>query len=583
MDISVVGDWGFVDGTTRKVRKKMVEDLQTETEIIGNRLKFKPSRTALTYLAHTPKAKFASNCRTAWGHFFKNRAVTKGVFAYKTKPYAHQDDVFEEIKDRTYYALEWEMGLGKTKTALDVGAYKFFAHQIDMIIVVTEKGVHENWVQREIPKHLAVDPKLVKSAAWNIGRVEGGMRGVIEHEGLSIACMNFSVIHRKRGEAFIRRALAERRVFLIVDESDYMASPSIAQTKALLRFGKLASARMVMTGTPIVNSPLDAWAPFEFLNPEIMGNVKFWAFKHRYSEFKILHGITHMVWRKDPMSGTTIQVEEPVKVVSGYKNIPDLKRRIDPHRSRLLKEDCLDLPPKVYRRHPFELPDVYMKAYKSLKKNLIIELEGDRRVTAPLALTKIIRLQQLVCGFVVPDDIEQNDFDLFGEPFTKVNPRIEALKDILKRVQGKAIIWAHWRYSIAEIKKLLVEKYGKDSVVTYSGATSSNDRQYAIDTFQDLDSGVDWFVAQQQAGGRGLTLTKAKDVIYYTNTFSYVQRLQSEDRAHRIGLEHTVTYTDIEAVNTVDGDIITALLAKQNIASLITGDRLKNWLRDSKN
>lgn len=580
MDISVVGDWGFIDGATGKVRKRLAEDLQTETEMVGTRLKFKPSRTALTYLAHTAGAKFAPNCRTAWGHYFKNRAVTKGVFEFKTKPYEHQAETFDLIKDRTYYALEWEMGLGKTKCALDVSAYKFLAHQIDMVIVVTDKGVHENWVEREIPVHLAIDPKRVNTAFWNINRVEAGMRGVIEFDGLSIATMNFSVIHRKKGEAFIRRACAERRVLLIVDESDRIATPTAAQTKALLRYGKLASARLIMTGTPIVNSPLDAWAPFNFLNPEILGQDKFWAFKHRYSVFKALPGITHMVWRKDAKTGKSIQVEETVKVVVGHKNLDELKRRIDPHRSRLLKEDCLDLPEKTYRRHPFELPDEYKKAYKSLKNDLIIELDGDRRVTAPLALTKLLRLQQLVCGFVVPEDVGMGDSDLIGEAFSEVNPRIEALTQVVEKVQGKALIWAPWRFSLVEIEKQLAKIYGKESVVTYSGATSTKDRTYAIDAFQDPDSPVRWFIGQQQAGGRGLTLTQARDVIYYANTYSYALRLQSEDRAHRIGQTGTVTYTDIEAIATVDGKIIQALLDKQEIASMITGDRLKEWLTD---
>ena len=580
MDISVLGDWGVIDGATGKVRKRLAEDLQTETEMVGNRLKFRPSRTSLTYLAHTAGAEFAPNCRTAWGHFFKNRAVTKGVFEFKTKPYEHQEETFDLIKDRTYYALEWEMGLGKTKCALDVSAYKFLAGQIDMVIVVTDKGVHENWVVREIPVHLAVDPKRVKTAFWNINRVEAGMRGMVEFEGLSIATMNFSVVARKKGEAFIRRACAERRVLLIVDESDRIATPSAAQTKALLRYGKLASARLIMTGTPIVNSPLDAWAPFNFLNPQILGQDKFWAFKHRYSVFQELPGITHMVWRKDKKTGRSIQVEEPVKVVVGHKNLDELKRRIDPHRSRLLKEDCLDLPEKTYRRHPFELPDEYKKAYKSLKNDLMIELDGDRRVTAPLALTKLLRLQQLVCGFVVPEDAGMGDSDLIGEAFSEVNPRIEALSQVVDRVQGKALIWAPWRYSLAEIEKCLSEKYGADSVVTYSGATSTADRTYAINAFQDPDSPVRWFIGQQQAGGRGLTLTQARDVIYYANTYSYALRLQSEDRAHRIGQTGTVTYTDLEAIATVDGKIIQALLDKQEIASMITGDRLKEWLTD---
>lgn len=579
MIVSVEGDWGVIDGARPTHRKKIVAELNTEVEVVGTRVKFKPGRDCLTYLAHFPGMEFEPACRTAWGHYFKNRTVTQAVFEYKTKPYQHQADTFEKIKDRVYYALEWEMGLGKTKTALDVSAYKFLSGYIDMVIAVTDKGVHQNWVEREIPAHLAVDPKKYKAAYWNINRVEAGMRGILEFDGLAIATMNWSVIHRKKGEAFIRRALAERRVLFIVDESDRIATPSSAQTKAVLRYGKLAAARLIMTGTPVVNSPLDVWAPFSFLNPEILDYQKFWAFKHRYSVLQELPGVTHMVWRKDKKTGKPIQVEENVKIVVGYKNQDDLKRRIDPHRSRLLKDDCLDLPEKTYRRHPFELPDEYRRAYKSLNKDLLIELDGDRRVTAPMAITKLLRLHQLTCGFVVPEDSPAGESDLVGEPFTEKNPRIEALADLLVKVQGKAIIWAPWRYSLVEIEKMIAEKYGKDSVVTYSGATSVNERTRAIDEFQNADSQVRWFIGQQQAGGRGLTLTAARDVIYYANTYSYAQRLQSEDRAHRIGQKGTVTYTDLIALQTVDQNVVEALLAKQEIASMITGDVLKEWLK----
>jgi len=578
MDISVVGDWGVIDGATLKLRKRLVDDLKTETDMVGNRLKFRPSRHALTFLAHTPKAKFAPNCRTAWGHHFKNRPATNDAFKFKTEPYEHQIEVFKTIKDRTYYALEWEMGLGKTKTALDVSAYKYLSNMIDMVLVVTDKGVHENWVDREIPTHLALDKKRYKAASWHTGRVEGNMRGIVEFEGLAIATINWSVIDRKRGKEFISRALANRRVLIIVDESDNMATPTSSQTKAMLRYAKLAAARLIMTGTPILNSPLDSWAPFQFLNPEIMGDRKFGAFKRGYSVLEPLFGVTHMAWRPDPQTGKMVQVEEPVRVVTGYKNIPDLKRRIDPHRSRLLKEDCLDLPEKVYSRHGFELPDEYKKAYRSLSRDLVLELGDDERVTAPLALTKIIRLQQLCCGFVVPEGTAGGASDLFGKPFTAVNPRMDALAEVCRQAQGKAIIWAPWRYSINEIRAYLEDKYGKETVVVYAGETSPANRKIAIDTFQDPDSGVRWFVSQQQAGGRGITLTQARNVIYYANTYSYGLRVQSEDRAHRIGQHFPVNYVDIEALNTIDATIIQALLDKLEIASMITGDRLKLWL-----
>lgn len=580
MLITVEDKWGVLEGAPLDVRQSLARCLNTETSIVGDRLKFIPTRECLDYIRHQPNVEFDPACRGAWGHFYRKKKEVERVevtdFEFKTQPYPHQQNVFAEIRDLPYYALFWEMGLGKTKEALDIAAWKFSTGQIDAVLVVTLKGVHRNWVTKEIPEHLAVEG--VKAAYWAPDRVEGGMRGMLAHSGLAVATINFDAIRGPKGEAFCRKFLTNRKVLVIVDESHGIKTPSAKRTKALIKLGKLAAKRLIMTGTPITNAPLDLYSQFEFLAPSILGFSSYFAFKKRYAIEQAVPGVTHKEWRRNPVTGQTEQVEVQTMCVVGYRRLEELKERIAPYSSRLTKDEVLDLPPKTYRLHPFEMTVEQKKAYAQMKRDLLIELESGQRVSAQLAITKLLRLRQLTCGFVVPDDMDRNNEDITGIPFGKTNPRLESLMDVLEEVHGKAIIWTSFRHSLKEIVEALREKYGAESVAGYSGKTSQTLRQEIETNFQNPKHPLRFFVGNPQAGGTGITLTQARDVIYYNNAFDLVLRLQSEDRAHRIGQTGTVTYTDLQAVGTVDHHITKALLSKRNLAAEITGDDLKAWL-----
>lgn len=579
MKVTVEKKMGVVDGLGLARRQAMADALNTETEIVGNRLKFVPTVHAILHLRDA-KAQFADECRTAWGGLFKAQKKSAQAFKFKTTPYDHQREIFHEAKNKRYFGLFWEMGLGKTKTALDIAAYKYSNHSINAILVVTLNGVHRNWVRKEAPIHLAIDDYV--AAFWNPNRVEGGMRGVVESKKFALATINFDSVHTKKGEQFCKRFLTQRRVLMVIDESHCIKSPSAQRTRAIIRLGKLAHSRLIMTGTPVANSPLDVFKQFEFLSPLILAEKSFGAFKRRYA---IMESLDYLpAYHARGATGKLLfhadgsQVLEHPKQIVGYRDIESLKKLIDPHSSRKTKAECLDLPEKVYTRHEFILPDEYRRAYAKMAKEMLIELNETRTVTAKIALTKLLKLQQLCCGFVVADDEDPFSTDIKGEPFSKINPRLKALLEVIENVQGKAIIWATYRYSIIELEAALVKIYGREAVATFSGMTSNDDRDRVEDAFQDLDNPLRFMITQPQAGGTGRTFTAAKDVIYWNNSYSLILRLQSEDRAHRIGQTGTVTYTDIEASDTVDGAIIEALIKKVNLAAEITGDDLVDWL-----
>jgi SNF2 family DNA or RNA helicase len=145
-------------------------------------------------------------------------------------------------------------------------------------------------------------------------------------------------------------------------------------------------------------------------------------------------------------------------------------------------------------------------------------------------------------------------------------------------MEGKVIIWANYVHDIKEITNTLENEYGEGSVVQYYGEVSSQDRQEAIKQFQDSKSNVKYFVGNTQTAGYGLTLTAASNVIYYSNNYDLEKRLQSEDRAHRIGQHKPVTYVDLIAEKTVDEKILKALKKKINIASIVMGDTVQDWI-----
>ena len=191
-------------------------------------------------------------------------------------------------------------------------------------------------------------------------------------------------------------------------------------------------------------------------------------------------------------------------------------------------------------------------------------------MSVSIILTRILRLHQVLCGSYTSDT---------GSVIKIPNKRLEALEETLDELSGKSIIWANYIQNVHDIQELLSKKYGDDSFVTYIGETSSDDRQRAIALFQDESSPVKYFIGNVQTAGKGITLTAASNVIYFSNNYSLELRQQSEDRAHRIGQKNNVTYIDLMVPGSVDEKIIKALLSKRDLANEILKDDLENWIK----
>jgi SNF2 family DNA or RNA helicase len=253
----------------------------------------------------------------------------------------------------------------------------------------------------------------------------------------------------------------------------------------------------------------------------------------------------------------------------GFQNLTELNRLLLPFSYRVRKEDCLDLPDKVYIKREVELTKEQQKLYSDLKSHAIAFVEQKGMITASTILTQILRLQQVCSGFAKLED---------GSIVTVDTQKPKELLAVLEETDGKVIIWANFTHDILSIRTAIAAEYGPETVETFYGATKGEERQDIVEKFQDPAHPLRFFVGQPRTGGYGLTLTEAKTVIYYSNGYDLEVRLQSEDRAHRIGQTNKVTYIDIITKGTIDEKILQALRNKINISSLVMAEGYKEWI-----
>ena len=478
-------------------------------------------------------------------------------YPFKTVPYAHQITALEKSWDKENYAYFMEMGTGKSKVLIDNMSMLYDHGKINGALILAPKGVYRNWQRQEIPTHL---PNHIEdfTVAWTPtpNKIEKELLDSILKDPkdltLDIFLMNIEALHTTKGARFAERFLNGHRALVVIDESTTIKNPKAIRTKNALKLSTLAKYRRILTGSPVTRDPIDLFSQCEFLDPAILGHASYYSFKNRY----------------------TVQVRTNVgthtfnKVV-GYKNLGELSGLLDSYSYRVLKEDCLDLPEKIYTKRQVDLTDEQKKAYREMKEYALTLFEDGSVLSASTVMTQLLRLHQISCGHLITESGETKIFK---------NNRITELMDILEEVDGKVIIWANYRQDIRTIYDTISKKYGKETVATYYGDTPDDERQGIVQKFQDKDSSLRYFVGNQQTAGYGLTLTAAKTVVYYSNNYDLEKRIQSEDRAHRIGQKSNVTYIDLIAEKTVDERIVKALRNKINIASKVLGEEFKEWL-----
>ena len=478
-------------------------------------------------------------------------------YNYKLKPFDHQRKALEEGWHRQEFGLFMEMGTGKSKVLIDNLGLLFLNGQINFALVLAPKGVYRNWVAKEIPEHMSDDipHRVIRWVASPNKRQQEEMRSVKDHfAGLTIFVMNVESFSTKKGQTageWMARTFGNNGL-IAIDESTTIKNHKAKRTKALLKIASQFKYRRLLTGSPITKSPLDIFSQTEFLRPGLMGHESFYTFQGRYA-----------VLQRRSMGAKSFQQ------IVGYKNLDELTDKIDTFSYRVLKKDCLDLPEKIYTARYVTLTDEQFRMYSLLQQQAMLLFEDGEIVSAPAVITQMLRIQQVLSGHLKTDDGEMKYFP---------SRRMDALKEILEEHDGKVIIWSRFRYDIIQITKMLNKEFGEGSAAAYYGDTTDDERQSIVQQFQSPGSGLRFFVGNPATAGYGLTLTEADLVIYYANDFNLETRIQSEDRAHRIGQKNNVTYIDLISEGTIDEKIVEALRNKIDIGARVLGEEAREWL-----
>jgi len=471
-------------------------------------------------------------------------------YPYKTKPYEHQKNALNQSAEKVQWAYFMEMGTGKTKVTIDNLAYLFFKRKVTAALIIAPKSVYLNW-ENEIETHM---PEVLKYKIyrWNVDKPKDYLE-LEKFKDLKIFLINVEALSTKRGFDACKEYLVKNtQNFVTLDESTTIKNRSAKRTKNILGLQKLSQVRRILTGSPVTKSPLDLYTQCQFLSPELLGFSSYLAFRNRYAE----------------MTDIPVGSGRYISVPKYYKRLEELETKLKQFATRIRKDECLDLKPKVRQKRYIELDGDGKKIYEKLRTNALAIVE-DSTISFSNKLTEIIKLHQVCNGFTKNDD---------GEIMTLHKSKLNALDEILEETDGKVIIWANYIYNIKEIIEFLEKKYGKEAVVSIYGDVDVQTRKEAVRRIQEDDE-TRFLVGNPTTGGFGLTLNAVNTVIYYSNNYNLEVRKQSEDRAHRMGQKGTVVYIDIVARNTLDEAIMKSLTSKGQIAAKTLGEEdLRDWL-----
>lgn len=494
-------------------------------------------------------------------------------YQFKTQPFRHQLEEWERSRDTPGWAIFWEQGTGKSKLTIDTFAWQYLRGEITGVLVVAPNGVHRNWVTDELPTHLPEGIQIAThiyegekaDTRWH----QEACKRIVEAKGLAFMAISYDAWMTKRGKAAVWNFLKRRRTFLVLDESGRIKTPAAKRTQSILAGSIYAPYRRILSGTPISTGPFDVYSQVKAVDPD------FWVRElncDSFASFKAMFGVFEKGWNPNIRNKDGSYGAEYDQLI-GFQNIPELKETLRRIASRVTKEDVLDLPPKLYSKRYYEMTPAQRRVYDTLEEEFQVWLDSGEEVTATLAIVRQLRLQQVLCGYI-PVDADKEPVSLIEEG--KKPPRLAALIDRIEDTPDteKTIIWAAWDMDIDQIMRDL-RRMGRKPV-QYDGRVSDRDRARNKDEFQKGDATE--FVAKASTAGEGLTLTAAHHVSYYNNTYRLIDRLQSEDRAHRIGQEFPVDYTDYVCAGTRDEHAIRNLVEKRATAQAILGDEATGWI-----
>lgn len=494
------------------------------------------------------------------------REIAAGSFKKGARPpWEHQKKALLLGRDMPYFAYIMDQGTGKTRTILDDAAHNYRMKKIDALIVINKNSVKTNWVTLDqnpeepdaVDQWLPGDIPHIKGL-WQSGANKAEQKqwsdfmgqAVLGRGGLAIMSVNYDALLMERLYVQLEHFCKVRKVMIVCDESTMIGRPGSDRTKKATELRRLCKIARICTGTPIVKSPLKAYSQFAFLSEDILGFGSFYAFKARYCIMGGFEG----------------------RQVIKHVNLDELSQKIASCSFRVLKSECLDLPPKVFQKRRIYMSDKQEKAYGEMKRTMLATIKG-KEVSAQIQLTQVMKLQQITGGYVKMDD---------GSVVEIVKPEHNPLiKETLGLVEEagdqKVIVWAHFHEEIDALVSVL--RRAGYRVAQFDGRVPERDR---LQVRRDFKNGkYDVLVGNAAAGGIGIDEFKiASVVIYFSNSYDTEARIQSEDRTHRGGSEvhDKITYYDLVVPNTVRVKIIGTLRANKSISDEVMRDGIAEWI-----
>jgi len=479
-------------------------------------------------------------------------------FETKTKLMPHQVDAVNKLLPTRIGGCFAEMGTGKTRIIIEL--VKLRQHKIDKVVYFCPVSLKET-VRQQLFIHTDLTAADIyvfddKTTEQNVPETSWYIIGI---ESMSSSSRVVLTANK----------LITENTFVILDESSYIKGHRSLRTERITEISKRARYRSILTGTPLSQGVVDLFSQMRFLSPKILGYNSFYSFAANHLEYS---------------------EKFPGMIVRAH-NTEYLAAKIKPYVYQITKEECLTLPKKLYETRYFWMTEEQDRWYSYIKNQILDEWEmaEDPDFSSIMIFRLFSSLQQVVSGFWNErlDKIQRrkkredkrykfHEFD---------NPRLEVLDDIIRDIpkDDKIIIFCKFQYDLDSIQKMLTEQFGIDSVAIFCGKLSEKERNEQIAKFKSESR---FFIINQASGGHGLTLNEAHYVIFYNNGFKYSERLQAEDRCHRIGQEYPVTYIDIECRCGIDERISKALSKKGNAVAefrheveKVKKDRIKELIK----
>ena len=463
-------------------------------------------------------------------------AQVKPELKYTTEPYQHQKEALETAWEMPGFAYFLEQGTGKSKIVVDETVNLIEREMINCVVVLAPNLVHANWKEQfEIhgpPNWNRWAIQVYKAQSGDVAkqRQEQHTRDILQSGRVLVFLMNIESLSHEYATDYLLRILRMcRRTYMCIDELHKIKTPGAKRTKAAIKLGEYCKYRRITTGTEAEEGIQNLYSQMKFLDWRIIGFRFFTPFRNT---FCVMGGFE-------------------MRQIIRYQNQDLLAHKIAPYVYQKRKKDCLDLPEKLYINHRIEMTPEQSKLYDSLEEELLTEVEEGVVIDTTQVLARMMKLQEVLCGHIHYE----------GKVKHIPSNRAHYVSELVQEAD-KTVVFCRFVMDV----ELVVAQLKADGIEFIAITGETNDRLDKINSWRGSPN-LRALVMTTATGGTGLTLNEAHNTIFYSNSFNSTDRLQAEDRNHRIGQSEKVTYHDLTVKGKIDSIILKALRTKVNLAT----------------